>query len=106
MSEQVNYLSDLKVKNLEAESILIKSKDGLSQISMNSFENGVGLWLTKGDFGVTMYSIPGQEAVIAAYNLKNHKGHQLAFCVDKDGNPQIQVIVNGEFKNIDLSKLP
>lgn len=32
MSEQVNYLSDLKVKNLEAESILIKSKDGLSHL--------------------------------------------------------------------------
>jgi len=106
MSEP-NIMEQLHVEKLTCDSLVIESKDRKSKLEAVSFDNGVGLWLTKGDLGVTMYSVPGQDAVIAAYNQKeNHEGHQFAFWVDDKGNPNMQVIKNGKFKSVDLSKLP
>ena len=103
---EAKVMEQLHVERLSCDSLVLESKDKKSSIVIKSMSDGVGLWLQKGDVGVTLYSIPGQDAVLALYNIKeNHEGHQLAFWVDDKGNPQIQLIKDSKFNFNVVEKL-
>jgi hypothetical protein len=98
-------IDEIKVKSIEAESIVVKSADEKHSISVVSFVDGVGAWVGvgKNSFCVLDSAVHGKYIGINAQDIYD-KACPLALSVS-DKDITLQVVKNGEVHQLSLLEL-
>lgn len=104
-------MSDLKIKNIECESITLTHPESKAKLSLAATPHGAGIWVSedKNDKAViAIYTMDGMTAVgiYGPGQIDKGNGLNVALSVDKDGNPYVQVVnAAGDVKEIGYDEL-
>lgn len=87
-------MENIKVKHIDAESICLRSSDGLVRMDLVAGKAEGGLWLKSADGSIFALFAAGHGRGFGYYSRESAaKGHamDLAFTLDNDGQPLVQI---------------